>query len=214
MEISVPKPIDFEHVFEPGSDERAPVILALHGTGGNEHDLLPFAKDLLPGAPILSPRGKVTENGMSRFFERKAHGVFDLADFEYRAHELAAFAHQAMVLYKLQNRRFVAVGFSNGANIAYGLLFLEPALLAGAVLLRPMYPHPMEAEQRLDGVPVLISQGMHDPMIPNDQPMRLGNDLEAVGAVVTLQREEAEHRLTSNDSDAAKAWLRQQFPSS
>ncbi len=133
--------LSFTHVYQAPTVLGAPTLLMLHGTGGNEHDLVPLAADLMPGAGVLSPRGKVLENGMPRFFRRFAEGVFDLDDLRQRTLELAAFVKEASGHYKFDSARVVAVGFSNGANIAGSTLLLVPGLLAGAVLLRAMVPH-------------------------------------------------------------------------
>ncbi len=130
----------FAHRFVPGTRIGAPVVLLLHGTGGNEDDLLELGAALAPGAPLLSPRGKVLENGMPRFFRRLAEGVFDLDDLRFRANELADFVRDATHAYGVDQTPPVAAGFSNGANIAAAMLLLRPETLSGALLLRPMVP--------------------------------------------------------------------------
>ena len=137
---------DFIHEFVPGSSNRT--LLLLHGTGGNEHDLIPLGRELDPNAALLSPRGKVLENGMPRFFRRLAEGVFDLEDLQKRTHELADFVAAAADRYDIGNKNIVAVGYSNGANIAASTLLLRPEILAGAILFRAMIP--LEPEERPD----------------------------------------------------------------
>ncbi len=151
-------PPDFIHHFAPGTSGRT--LLLLHGTGGTEMDMVPLGERLDPAAALLSPRGKSPENGMPRFFRRLAEGVFDEQDLIFRTHELAGFVEGAARTYNFDPRRVVAVGYSNGANIAGALLLLRPGILAGAALLRPMVPLVPAELPKLDGVPVLISAGM------------------------------------------------------
>src|SRR6476469_4903777 len=156
--------LGFVHRFQPGAAETTPLLL-LHGTGGNEDDLLSLGEALAPGAPLLSPRGKVLENGMPRFFRRIAEGVFDVVDLRQRARELAEFVSAARKAYDLGETLPIAVGYSNGANIAAALLLLHPKILGGAILLRPMVPLVPESPPDLSGIPVLILAGTHDPII-------------------------------------------------
>ena len=150
---------DFIHRYIPGTDPSAPVLLMLHGTGGNEDDLLPLGRELAPGATLLSPRGQVLENGMPRFFRRLAEGVFDIDDLRARTASLAEFLEAAATRYGFETSRVVAVGFSNGANIAASLLVLNPGLLGGAVLFRAMVPLVPEAVTVTARTPVLLSNG-------------------------------------------------------
>src|SRR5881398_623599 len=129
---------DFIHEFVAGSSNRT--FLLLHGTGGNERDLLPVGRELDPTASLLSPRGKVLENGMPRYFRRLAEGVFDLEDLKKRTHELADFVVSAVAHYKIDIENMIAVGYSNGANIAASLLLLRPEIFPAAVLFRAMVP--------------------------------------------------------------------------
>jgi predicted esterase len=199
---------DFLHVFEPASDEGSPVLLILHGTGGNERDLLPLAHALWPGAAVLSPRGKVLEHGKPRFFRRLAEGVFDLEDLRLRTHELAAFLRAAAARYRFDLEDVIAAGFSNGANIAGSLLLLEPGSLAGAVLFRAMVPIVPEPLPELGGTPVLLSNGRRDPLVAPAETERLAALLRRGGADVTLAWQDAGHELTANDVDTARDWLR------
>lgn len=198
----------FHHRYEPGTDSgRAPLLL-LHGTGGDENDLLPLGRTLAPGAALLSPRGPVLENGMPRFFRRLAEGVFDEADVRRRADELAAFVGQARAAYGLGAP--IAVGFSNGANIAAAVLMRHPEALAGAVLLRAMVPLADTLAARLPGTPVLILSGAQDPIVPAANAGRLAADLAGAGARVEHQTLPAGHGLTQMDVRLAKAWLDRQ----
>jgi predicted esterase len=186
-------------------------LLLLHGTGGDENDLLPLGAMLAPGAALVSPRGRVLEAGMPRFFRRVREGVFDVEDLKARAAELAAFIAEAKRKHGLEQRALIAVGFSNGANIAGGLLLAHPGAVQGAVLLRPMVPYAPETPPTLAGVPVLIAAGDHDPFGTPEEIARLGAILESGGAHVTVQRERAGHNLTMDDVEAAREWLRREM---
>jgi len=199
--------LDFIHVFEPPADPAAPVLLLLHGTGGHERDLLPLAAELWPGAGVLSPRGQVLERGMPRFFRRLAEGVFDLEDLRRRTRELAAFLARASGGYRFDAGRVIAVGFSNGANIAASLLLLEPQALAGAVLFRAMVPLVPEPLPAIPGTPVLLSNGRTDPLVTTEETERLAALLGAAGATVTLAWQPAGHALTHADVVQAREWL-------
>ncbi|MGU3537498.1 alpha/beta hydrolase [Methylobacterium sp. A54F] len=195
----------FAHRFEPArAAGRAPLLL-LHGTGGDEDDLLPLGRALSPGAALLSPRGPVLENGMPRFFRRLAEGVFDEADVVARAADLAAFVAAARARHGLAAP--VAVGFSNGANIAAALLLLHPEALAGAALLRPMAPLAAPSVPDLAGRPVLMLSGAADPVAPPESPAALAASLRAVGARVEHRTLPAGHGLGQADLSLTQAWL-------
>ena len=197
----------YQHVFQPGTDPAARPLLLLHGTGGDERDLLPLARQLSPDSAVLSPRGDVLEQGAPRFFRRFAEGVFDLADVEKRTHALADFIVAAAEKYGLDRARLTAIGFSNGANIAASLLLLRPESLAAAVLLRPMVVLEPAQVPSLAGKRVLISSGQHDPIVPADHPARLAEMLRRAGADVTLRNHIASHQLVPGDLAAAKEFL-------
>ena len=205
--------LGFIHRFMAAKEPDSPLtLLLLHGTGGDETDLLALGQQLAPGAALLSPRGKVVENGMPRFFRRLAEGVFDLEDLRVRAHELADFVETAARRYRLASDRIVAVGFSNGANIAASMLLLRPGVLAGAVLFRAMVPLVPETMPHLRGRPVLLAAGRRDPIVSPDETERLRHLLAQAGAEVTLHWEEAGHGLTPADIAAARAWLEEWAP--
>jgi predicted esterase len=206
------KSLSYRHVFEPARDPAAAPLLLLHGTGGDEHDLLPLGRQLAPGAALLSPRGDVLERGAPRFFRRLAEGIFDLADVERRTHALADFIAAAAREYGFDVSRLTAVGFSNGANIAASLLLLRPESLAAAVLLRPMVVLEPAAVPGLHGKRVLISSGSFDPIVPADHPERLADLLRRGGAGVTLRTHEAGHGLVPGDLSAAAQFLRAEVP--
>ena len=199
---------DFVHVFTHGAGPSAPTLLLLHGTGGDEQDMLPLA-GLLPGAAVLSPRGKVLENGMPRFFRRLAEGVFDVEDVKRRAHELADFVEASSASYGFDRERVFAMGFSNGANIAAAVLLLRPGVLRGAVLFRAMVPLVPDSRQpnALAGTRVLISNGKMDPMVPADQTEQLARLLHERGADVEVHWQGAGHQLMPADFAVAKTWL-------
>ena len=201
-------PLSYQHIFEPGTDPSTPPLLLLHGTGGDEHDLLPLGRTLSPGSALLSPRGDVSEHGSRRFFARLAEGIFDPAEVTRRTHALADFIAAAADRHGLDRRRLVAVGFSNGANIAATLLQLRPESLHGAVLLRPMVVLDQPAALgSLAGRRVLIASGIQDPIVPNDHPPRLAALLRVGGATVTMHTSEAGHGLVTADIAAAKIFL-------
>src|SRR5829696_215517 len=185
------------HRSVPATVAGRPPILLLHGTGGDENDLLPLGRTVAPGAALLSPRGRVLEGGMPRFFRRLAEGVFDEEDVRRRAHELADFVQDARDAYRLDTP--IALGFSNGANIAAAVLQLRPEVLAGAVLLRAMVPLSDALRRELDGTPVLILSGAADPIVPAENAARLASILDAAGAVVDHRTLPAGHGLTPAD---------------
>lgn len=192
--------LSFHHVFEPGTDPSAPPLVLLHGTGGDENDLLPLGRALSPGSALLSPRGQVSERGALRFFARLGEGVFDPAEVARRTHQLADFIVAATRAHGLDPARLTAVGLSNGANIAATLLLLRPESLAGAVLLRPMVVLDQAAPAgSLAGRRVLIASGTRDPIVPNSHPPRLAEQLRAGGATVTVHTAAAGHGLVQDD---------------
>lgn len=223
--------LDFIHVYQPPSPAAAGAsaassagvgagvaaggaghtLLLLHGTGGNEHDLLPLGPALLPGAGILSPRGQVLERGMPRFFRRLAEGVFDLEDLRQRTADLARFVGEAAAHYGFDPGTVVAAGFSNGANIAASLLLLKPDVLSAAILFRamvPLVPDPMPTRSDpASVVRALVSNGRRDPLITSAETDRLVALLQAARVDVTLQWQPGGHELTDADVLQARAWL-------
>jgi phospholipase/carboxylesterase len=183
-------------------------LLLLHGTGGSEHDLLPLRDVLSPDGAVLSPRGLVLENGMPRFFRRLSEGVFDEEDLVRRADELAAFVRAASAYYSLAPQSLVAVGFSNGANIASAMLLRHPDLLRGALLMAAMVPYTSPPDVDLAGLPVLVSNGARDPMISYAQTMQLEQQLRERGADVTDLSHSGGHQLDRGALDRAAAILR------
>ena len=198
--------LSFAHVFEAGTGPWT--LLLLHGTGGDEQDLVPLGRQLLPGAALLSPRGQASEAGMPRFFRRLAIGRLDIPDLLARTDDLAAFVRAATDRYGLDGDHMVAVGLSNGATIAVSLLFRDPGLLRGAVLLRPMLPYEPDTPLALNGTDVQIAVGEGDPFFSPEQSRRLAEILSAAGATVAANTEPgAGHSLTQGDLLRAGQWL-------
>ena len=199
-----PQP-DFLHEFVRGKSDRT--LLLLHGTGGNQRDLIPLGREIDPDASLLSPRGKILENGMPRFFRRLAEGVFDLEDLKTRTNELADFVAAAVHHYKLAAEHIVGVGYSNGANIAASMLLLRPEIMHRAILFRAMVPLVPDKLPELSSVHVWIGAGDQDPIIPASETQRLVELLRRAGAEVTIRFAEASHGLTNDDVEAAHDWL-------
>jgi phospholipase/carboxylesterase len=195
----------FVHRFFPG--ESGATLLLLHGTGGDENDLVPLGRELAPAAAILSPRGKVSEYGAARFFRRLAEGVFDHEDLVFRTHELADFIEATSEEYGFDLSKLVAVGYSNGANIAASLMLLHPGLLRAAVLFRAMVPFEPEDVPDLSGMPIFLAAGRMDRMIPPENTERLVEILREAGADLDLRWRNTGHALTYEEVAEAKEWL-------
>jgi predicted esterase len=198
-------PVEFIHKFVPG--RLLSTVLLLHGTGGDENDLLPVGRALAPGAAFLSPRGKVLEHGAPRFFSRKAPGVFDPKEITDRTAELAEWIAIAVKQYEIDPARFYALGYSNGANIAAAMMLLHPNTIAGALLLRAMVVIRPDPLPQVNGAPVLISAGQHDETVPPGNAEELGNLLTQAGARVDLAIQNAGHELTPADFNLGKQWF-------
>jgi len=205
MNASQDVDLGFVHRFEPATTPARPPLLLLHGTGGDENDLVPLGARIGPGSALLSPRGKVRENGMPRFFRRVSEGVFDLDDLKARAHELGDFVERARTAYALEKP--IAVGFSNGANIATALMLLRPEALAGAILMRGTVPFVPDEVPHLSGVPVLILSGAADPLVAAESAAALADLLTQAGAEVSAVEIDAGHGLTPHDIALASRWL-------
>ncbi len=201
---------NFIHRYDAAETPNAPTLLLLHGTGGDENSLLDISKQIGPDAGILSPRGKVLENGMPRFFRRLAEGVFDQEDLLARTHELADFIQSASVEYGFALSSLIAVGYSNGANVAASLILLHPGLVQRAVLFRSMLPFTPTTPLDLRGTSALLLAGRYDNLIPTASVEALAATLESAGANVALNWQPTDHRLTSADLSAAQLWIAQQ----
>jgi phospholipase/carboxylesterase len=204
--------LGFVHRFQPaesGVVPPAPTLLLLHGTGGDENQMLGFGREMVGGGwNLLSPRGKVLEGGHSpRFFRRLAEGVFDEADVIRRAHELADFIAHAAARYGFDERKVFALGYSNGANIAAATLLLRPSALAGTALLRPMVPLVPAVFPDLANIPVLVCAGRHDPIVPTENVARLVALLQRCGAQVQQSWYSGGHELADADAQAVSHWL-------
>ena len=198
---------DFRHRFEPPRGSQATVLL-LHGTGGDENDLLPIGRGLAPGAALLSPRGSVDENGMARFFRRIREGVFDEDDIRRRAGELAQFATDAATQYGFDPNRLSVMGYSNGANMAAALMLLYPCMFAGAVLMRATYPLDPSEPPAIPGTPVLILAGQHDSILSAPGTEKLARALSDAGARVEVRWHNLGHELGPEDFTAARDFLK------
>jgi predicted esterase len=195
------------HIHRFIQGEAPETLLLLHGTGGNEDDLLPVGRELAPGWNLLSPRGNVLEHGMPRFFRRLAEGVFDQQDLRFRTQELSRFLDDTAREYGIDRSRIFAAGYSNGANIAASLLLTAPGALAGAILLRPMLPFEPDPSVDLNGLPVFVGAGRNDRVIPAGSPNRLIAVLRQAGATVTEFWHAGGHELTRQDLENARHWL-------
>ena len=206
-EKSDPNPgLGFVHRLVPGADAARPPLLLLHGTGGDEHDLIPLAGRIAPGHTLLSPRGKVNEQGLTRFFRRSPDGVWDLDDFKTATADVAAFVGKACAAYSIGKP--IALGYSNGGNLAWSLLLKDPSLLAGAIILRAMLPFDPRPLPALDGIPVLLIAGEYDELIPVDRAGLLAAMLKEAGAELDQHVLRAGHGLTGEDLALVSQWLR------
>jgi phospholipase/carboxylesterase len=199
--------MNFVHRFEPSTGGSDRTLLLLHGTGGDESDLLGIARAIDEHAALLSPRGKVLESGMPRFFRRLAEGVFDEQDLIARTHELADFVGAAAKHYHRDTSKIVAVGFSNGANIAAAMMLLRPEVLRAGVLIRAMVPLVPKERVHASGESALILSGTADPIVPRDNALRLAKVLSDAGVNVTHHWIEASHGLTTEDIETARDWI-------
>lgn len=198
-----------KHIYQKGKDPQKPTLLLLHGTGGNELDLLPIAGMIDDQAGVLSVRGNILENGMPRFFRRLAEGVFDIEDLKFRTKELNEFLDEAAEKYEFDRSNIVAVGYSNGANIAASLLFHYEHALKAAILHHPMVPLRGLELPNLDGVSVFIGAGTNDPICSPEESTELQQLLEGANAKVELHWENRGHQLTAEEVEAAAQWYRQ-----
>ena len=201
--------LGFIHRYIPATVPSRPPLLLLHGTGADETDLIPLGEMLMPGSALLSPRGKVSEDGLNRFFRRYDHGVWDRADLKARTKELAHFLAVARQTYRLE--RPLVLGFSNGANIGWSLMLHDPDALAGALLMRPSLPFDPRPFPDLQDFPVLLLSGKDDPLVPPEQPSYFAALLGEAGAKVTLEMLPAGHALTQQDLIFANDWLERNF---
>jgi predicted esterase len=201
--------LGFVHKFIPASpvDSRPVTLLLLHGTGGDESDLVPLGNELWPGAALLGVRGQVSENGRPRFFRRFAEGVFDVEDLKFRTEELARFIEAASERYDVSTEKLIAVGYSNGANIAASLILLHPHYLAAAVLFRAMVPFTPDIIRNFSNLSVFIGAADRDPIVPRGQAEELAAIIEGGGGDVTVFWHQGGHELGQDDIEAARAWL-------
>ena len=199
-----------QHIFQKGNNNK-PVLLLLHGTGGTEHSLLALADMIDPQASVLSVRGNVLENGMPRFFRRLAEGIFDEEDLVFRTEELNHFLNEAAQAYSFDRQNIIAIGYSNGANIAASLLYHYEDALKGAILHHPMVPRRGIQLPNLQGTPVFIAAGINDPICPQQECIDLELALTAAKADVVVHWENYGHQLTQSEVLAAKQWYENKF---
>lgn len=210
--------LGFIHKFIPSNKKerlegrvKVPTFLLLHGTGGNEEDLIPIGHEIASEAAILSPRGKVLEDGMPRFFRRLAEGVFDIEDLKFRTNELADFVKAASTAYGFDMQHIIAVGYSNGANIASSMLLLRSEILSAAILFRAMVPLVPEVLPNLTYKRIFMSSGLHDPIVPKREVESLSSLFKKVGAEVSLYWQNSGHELRIEEVKKAKEWLHSSF---
>lgn len=199
--------LGFTHKFVESKDGNDMVLFLLHGTGGTEDDLIPLAKEINNSAALLSPRGKILENGAPRFFRRLAEGVFDIDDLKFRAAELSDFMEKASDFYKFDLQRVVAIGYSNGANMAATLLLLRPKVVSMAILFRPMVPLVPDTLPDLSNKNIFLSGGLYDPIVPNEDTERLAELFKKCGANAFVHWENSGHELKSEEIVDARNWL-------
>lgn len=200
-----------KHIFKQGNQKSAPTLVLFHGTGGTEEDLLSIGEMISPTSSILSLRGNVLENGMPRFFRRLAEGVFDLEDLAVRTKEVYDFLDEAAERYNIDRHHMVAVGYSNGANIAGSLLFHYENAFTGAILHHPMVPLRDKVLPNLTGIPVFIGAGRNDPICPAKESEDLNAMLAEAGAVTNLHWENSGHQLSRTEIEAAAEWFGKHF---
>jgi phospholipase/carboxylesterase len=200
-----------KHLFKKGTDENKPVLLLLHGTGGNEEDLLSLGEMISPDSSVLSVRGNVSENGMPRFFKRLAEGVFDEEDLIFRTKELNEFLDESANKYHFDRNNVVAVGYSNGANIAGSLIFHYENALKGAILHHPMVPRRGIELPDLTNLPVFIGAGKNDPICPPEETEDLEKLLSSAGANVHVKWENMGHQLSRAEVEEAAEWFSNNF---
>jgi predicted esterase len=200
--------LGFIHRFVPATDSASgETLIVLHGTGGNENDLIGIGQAIAPGAAILSPRGNVLENGAPRFFRRIAEGVFDPKEVRSRAEELTRFIRAAVVTYRLDRSRLYGLGYSNGANVAATMMLIEPDILQSAILFRPMVVYEPTEKTDLSGSAVFISAGRMDQIVPTASVERLAELFETAHAEVTLKWQLGGHNLVPSEVREAADWL-------
>jgi len=206
--------LGFIHRFIPANSKEKQsdlTLLLLHGTGGNEEDLIPLGKELSSNASILSVRGKVLENGMPRFFRRLKEGIFDMEDLNLRTNELAEFILNSSSVYELELERIIAVGFSNGANIGASLLLRRPEVLSGAILFRAMVPFIPKVLPDLSNKHVLLSEGLHDPIVSREEAQNLLKLFTRTHSDAALEWQDSGHNLVQEDIVASRRWLERNF---
>jgi phospholipase/carboxylesterase len=198
---------DYTYTYLPGAEITSDVLLLLHGTGGDENDLVQLGRDMSPDAHIISPRGNVVQHGANRFFNRYDNGEFDYDDVAYRAAQLSTFLADAIIKHGITPTRVTILGYSNGANIAAAMILLRPDGIDDVVLLRSLYPLQDLPIQDLSTKRILMLNGTHDTIIPHDQTAKLASYLTASGAQLDFRLLPADHRLTNDDITIVRDWM-------
>jgi len=201
------------YIYKASGQPGAYTLLLLHGTGGDENDLVPLAANFGDTLNLLSVRGNVSENGMPRFFKRLGMGVFDEQDLDFRTDELVAFVKAAAVEKGFDSTKVIALGYSNGANIAGAALVKYPSFLAGAVLYRPMQPFKAITipAVKTDNVPVFFSSGKADPTIAPTATPKYVDTLKELGYNVAFHNLSTGHNLTREDLELSVEWFANHF---
>jgi predicted esterase len=201
------KVLEYDYLYLEGSSDAKITIVLFHGTGGDENDLVPFATKIYPDAHVISVRGNVLENNYKRFFERYAEGIFNEDDIKKRAKDIADFCTEVKTIHNLEHTKFIALGYSNGANMIGGVLLLHLDIFDAAILFRGMLPLYPESTLDLKDVSVLMVNGSNDHMISHDKAIELAEILKQYGADVTHEWLPLAHQLSQNDIDIAEAWI-------
>ena len=205
------KLLEYNYIFVPSDNNSDLTLILLHGTGGDEYNLLDIGKKLDPHAHLISPRGNVLEGQYNRFFERLSEGVFNEADIKKRSIDLSSFIESAKEKHDLKTTNIIAVGFSNGANIAASILLLYPQVLDGAILLRAMLPIKPPEKPNLSNKPILLLSGINDRMMAESKVKELAELFQAGGANLTHEWQNAGHNLTYQDIEISAKWLSDNF---
>ena len=201
-----------KYIFHPGSDENANTLLLLHGTGGDETDLIPLADKFGKGINTLSLRGNVSEHGMPRFFKRLGMGIFDEEDLRFRTEEMVQFLIEISATEGFDPGKIIALGYSNGANIAGAALINYPDFLSGAILLRPMQPFKvLPSFESIRKTPVFMSSGKFDPTVNPSDTHSYVNDLKLAGFTVEHVNLNTSHNLTQEDISLAVEWYAKNY---
>ena len=194
------------HIFEKGKSDDT--IIALHGTGGHERDLIPFVKMMNPDANILSIRGNIQEHGMNRYFKRIKPGVFDLESLRHETENLYDFIKSSVEKYQLKSDKIQVFGYSNGANIAINLMFTFENIFSDAILFHPMIPQKEINIKHLNKTKVFICAGKNDPIISIKESNDLIHIFQKLEAVLSVYWSESGHTISNKSFQEAINWYK------